>query len=568
MRRSLAIAVVGAAALAAVLLLGRGASGESATPAASGIVFVVGGSDQSGEPAADGAPATSGWLQADALAAEADGGLLVASRNVVRRIGLDGVVRTVAGDGRTGFSGDGGRATAARLGDPVGGLAALADGGFLVLDATNHRVRRVWPDGRITTVAGTGVAGTSGDGGPAIAARLPANPGGFAATPDDGFVIVDADHGLLRRVRADGTIRTIATGIFSPFLAVRADGGVLWSDIERNRVLALGPDGQRATIAGTGITGHGGDGGPATKARLAPGALTVGPDGSVLVTDGADGDSPRIRRITPDGRIGTILGGPPRYLGADESPDGRPARTVAIRAGALAAAPDGGFYATDVFADELDDTDGNLLVDSPTTVLYVPGAVPQRLALSATIAAASPPMRFHVALTLPATLQATLRHGGRVIARSSQQLPAVTDHAIALPQVPAGPYRIDLRAVTGDNRTVTRDDTAYLGSRLTLRWGRRFARHYLRVRLGIPSAAVGRCRRFSTWRVDCELVAAPTRCRQAVAVNVERQARQAWLVARPYRCSSGTPDHLQRRPHYLEFVPLNQASLADAWRDG
>jgi DNA-binding beta-propeller fold protein YncE len=568
MPRWLAIALFAAASLVAVLLVGFRADGESAAPAAPSIVFVVGGSDQSDVPVLDGAPATSGWLQADAVAAEADGGLLVASGNRVRRIGLDGIVRTVAGDGRTGFAGDGGRATAARLGNPMGGLAALPDGGFLVLDATNHRVRRVWPDGRITTVAGAGEAGASSAGRPVVAARLPADPGGFAATPDGGFVIVDARRGLLKRMRADGTISTIATGVFSPFLTVRADGTVLWSDIEGNRVLGVGPDGRRLTLAGIGVVGHSGDGGPATKARLAPGALAVASDGSVLVADGVDGDSPRIRRITPDGRIGTIVGGAPPSLAAGESPDGRPARTVAVRAGALAAAPDGGLYVTDVFADELDDADGNLLVDSPTTVLYLPGAAGQRLALSATIAASSPPMRFRVALTLPATLQATLRHGGRVIARTSQQLPAVADRPIALPRVPTGPYRVDLRAATGGYRIATHDDTAYLGSRLTLRWGRRFARHYIRMHLGIPGAVVGRCRHFTTWRVDCTLVAPATGCRQAVAVKVEQHARQAWLVARPYRCSALTPDRLQRHPHYLAFVPLDQAALADAWRDG
>ena len=101
-----------------------------------------------------------------------------------------------------------------------------------------------------------------------------------------------------------------------------------------------------------------------------------------------------------------------------------------------------------------------------------------------------------------------------------------------------------------------------------MRWGRRFAGHYQRVEDRHPGVTVGRCRRFTAWRVDCELIEPRrARCRGAVAIKVERQARQAWLVARPYRCSSRTREHLRRHPHYRRFAPLNQDSLADAWRE-
>ena len=93
----------------------------------------------------------------------------------------DGTITTVAGTGSGGFSGDGGPATAATIDTPRG-LAALPDGGFLIADTNNERIRRVWPDGHITTVAGDGVRGFAGDGGPATAAEL-AFPFGVAKRP-------------------------------------------------------------------------------------------------------------------------------------------------------------------------------------------------------------------------------------------------------------------------------------------------------------------------------------------------------------------------------------------------
>jgi hypothetical protein len=115
-------------------------------------------------------------------------------------------VFTVAGS-TFGFSGDGGLSTAAQLGTPFG-VAATADGGFLIADTFNHRVRRVSPDGTITTVAGT-TRGFSGDGGPAIAAQLD-GPLGVAATADGGFLIADQNNYRVRRVSPGGTITTVA----------------------------------------------------------------------------------------------------------------------------------------------------------------------------------------------------------------------------------------------------------------------------------------------------------------------------------------------------------------------
>ena len=107
---------------------------------------------------------------------------------------------TACPDATTGC-GDGGLATDAQLNNPSG-VATTADGGYLIADQSNHRVRRVAPNGNITTVAGTGTAGPAGDDGPATAAQLN-NPTGVAPTADGGFLIADAGNHVIRFVDAD-----------------------------------------------------------------------------------------------------------------------------------------------------------------------------------------------------------------------------------------------------------------------------------------------------------------------------------------------------------------------------
>src|SRR4029079_7218122 len=126
----------------------------------------------------------------------------------IRRVSPSGTITTVAGTGQVGFSGDGGRATAADLGLPVD-VAATRDGGFLIADYGNNRIRRVLPNGTITTVAGTGAEGFSGDGGPAPAAPMVCAHGS-SATPDGGFWIAAYEYTRVRRVSPTGTITTVA----------------------------------------------------------------------------------------------------------------------------------------------------------------------------------------------------------------------------------------------------------------------------------------------------------------------------------------------------------------------
>jgi len=187
------------------------------------------------------------------------------SNHAVRRIDADGVVTTVAGTGVAGFSGDGGPATAARLNGPVR-LAFTAAGDLLIADSANNRIRKVSPAGIISTAAGNGTAGFGGDGGAATAARL--------RTPYD--------------------------------VAVKPDGTLLIADRANHRVRAVTPAGVISTLAGTGSAGYNGDGIAATTARLSsPYGVASDAAGNVYI---ADYDNERVRLVDSGGVIATFAG--------------------------------------------------------------------------------------------------------------------------------------------------------------------------------------------------------------------------------------------------------------------
>lgn len=157
----------------------------------------------------DGGPATSAQLAFPYdIAAQSDGSYLIVSvdQHRIRRVSAGGVISTVAGTGVASFGGDGGAATAAQLNKPFG-VSLTADGGYLIADRDNHRIRKVTAGGTISTVAGT-TNGFSGDGGAATAAQL-ASPSRVVATSDGGFLIADLLNHRIRRVTS-GSITTIA----------------------------------------------------------------------------------------------------------------------------------------------------------------------------------------------------------------------------------------------------------------------------------------------------------------------------------------------------------------------
>ena len=256
-------------------------------------------------------PATvPGIVHPRGLAVAPGGGFVFADAfgQTVRRVRPDGRVVRVAGTGTAGFGGDGGPATKAELDQPHG-VAFTRRGVLLVADALNNRIRAIAPDGTITTVAGTGARGFSGDGGPATAAKLSA-PRGVSAAPGGGYLIPDTDNDRVRLVRPDGTIVTVAgpgAGLDRPFAAVAAAGGaILIADTGNDRVRRASGNGTITTVAGNGVRGFGGDGGPATAASLSsPHNLAVLPDGGFLIAD--EGNN-RVRRVWPNGTITTVAG--------------------------------------------------------------------------------------------------------------------------------------------------------------------------------------------------------------------------------------------------------------------
>jgi hypothetical protein len=287
------------------------------------VISTVAGTGVSGD-AGDGGPANAAQLSIPlAVTALPDGGYLIVHQGAprVRRVAPNGTISTVAGNGTAGFSGDGGPATAAQLNAPNAAVMA-PDGGILISDSNNNRVRRVAPDGTISTVAGTGSATYGGDGVPAVGAPI-AFPIGLAITPDGGYLIGDNDNHRVRKVGPDGTISTVA-GTGSPgfsgdggpgnsaalngpaAVAAMPDGGFLISDQDNHRVRRVFPDGTINTVAGSGTSGFSGDGGPATAAALnGPSHMAPTADGGFVL---ADRFNNRVRKVAPDGMIGTVAG--------------------------------------------------------------------------------------------------------------------------------------------------------------------------------------------------------------------------------------------------------------------
>jgi sugar lactone lactonase YvrE len=256
--------------------------------------------------------------------------------------GAGPTITTAAGTGQAGDRGDGGPATAARLNMPFD-VAVDERGDLYLSDTLNHRVRKVDHEtGRIVTVAGDGAAGFSGDGGPAVKARLN-EPYGIVVAPSGDLFLADRLNRRVRRVDGrTGAITTVAgdgskiasgdggpgaaAGLVEPNgVAMTRDGRTLLiADVAGHRIRSLDlPSGRIATFAGTGRARHDGDGGPAATAAIwGARAVDVGPDGSVYVLE-REGNTLRI--VRPDGgTIATFAGtGSRGYSG-----DGGPARSA------------------------------------------------------------------------------------------------------------------------------------------------------------------------------------------------------------------------------------------------
>lgn len=282
--------------------------------------------------AGDGGAATSASL-ADPVGVFVDsvGNMYVADTNNrrIRKVDTSGTMTTVAGNGNFGFAGDGGLATGASLADPTG-IFVDAQNNLFIADTNNQRIRKVDAAGVITTIAGDGNAGFSGDGGPATSARLNFPTGVFVDAQGNVF-FADRENHRIRKVDTLGVISTVAgNGAFgssgdggpatSASLAfpsgifVNTSGAVFIADRFNYKVRKVDTLGVISTVAGNGAFGFSGDGGQATSANLAfPSAVYVDANGHILI---ADRDNHRIRSVDPSGVISTIAGnGLPTYGG-------------------------------------------------------------------------------------------------------------------------------------------------------------------------------------------------------------------------------------------------------------
>jgi sugar lactone lactonase YvrE len=317
-------------------------SPTAATAAGTGAVGYTG----------DGGAATSATLaNPSAVAYDTNGNLYLADaqNHVVREIAKGGLITTVAGTGAEGYGGDGGAATAAYLDTPTG-VAVDGSGNVYIADSHNHRIREVTA-GTITTIAGTGVPGFSGDGGPATAAQF-SLPSAVAVDGSGNVYIADTNNQRIRKI-AGTTITTIAGDgeetyagdsaaatsavLDSPTgVAVDAAGNVYIADRHNQRVRMVTPAGIISTVAGSGVPGFSGgfsgDGAAATAATLArPSGISVDAAGNIYI---ADTDNQRIRQVS-GGTVATVAGNGQQGFGGDSGP-----ATAAILNSPRAVAPD------------------------------------------------------------------------------------------------------------------------------------------------------------------------------------------------------------------------------------
>jgi len=310
-----------------------------------------------GELTGDGGPAeTARLLSPSAVAYDRDGNLYIADERAhrIRRVTRSGVITTIAGTGKAAFSGDGGQASKAGLNAPRG-LAFDADGYLYVADSGNHAIRKIWPSGLITSVAGNGFKGSAGDGGPASAALLNA-PSAVAVDPNGDIFFADTANHRIRRINRSGVLTTFAgngtaglqydgsaavfaqlneprglafdgagnlyiadsgnhrirrvdlTGLLTTIgeplfesprgVTVSMDGTVYVADTGKHRICRLTDKGTIVRVAGTENGGFSGDGGPASDAQfLSPAALAFDGLGNLSV---ADLGNARVRQLRPE----------------------------------------------------------------------------------------------------------------------------------------------------------------------------------------------------------------------------------------------------------------------------
>jgi uncharacterized protein (TIGR03437 family) len=271
----------------------------------------------------------SSWSDIQNMAVDAQGNVYAADsgKHVVYKTDKLGATTIIAGTGVAGYSGDGALANAAQLRTPAG-VAVGSDGSVYISDYANNRIRKVAPNGIITTIAGTGVAGFTGDGGQAAQARI-YFPYSMVMDSAQNLLFVDLANYRIRKITPAGVISTVVgtgrcpvlSGDNGPatsadscpgWLALGPDNSIYFTDdgdlryFGYSRVRKVSPSGVITTVAGSGAVGYSGDGGQATAA-LFRGISGVGVDsgGNIFISDSANS---RIRKVDTSGVVNTYAG--------------------------------------------------------------------------------------------------------------------------------------------------------------------------------------------------------------------------------------------------------------------
>ncbi len=248
-----------------------------------GIITTIVGNGTGGF-SGDGGPAVNAQVyQPSPIVMDKLGNIYFASNGRIRKINTSGIITTIAGTNTAGFSGDGGPAVNAQLIQPIG-IAIDSRGALYIADANISRIRKIDTLGIISTIAGTGVSGFSGDGGPAVNAQITYG-GRPMIDKNDNFYFIDVQNYRVRKIATNGVISTIAgtgvngfsgdgglatsAGLFSPAgVDIDSLGNVYISEYIGNRIRKINTSGIITTIAGNGTYGYSGDGGPALNAQF------------------------------------------------------------------------------------------------------------------------------------------------------------------------------------------------------------------------------------------------------------------------------------------------------------
>lgn len=311
---------------AAIFLISASCSAQT------GYISTIAGNGTPGYTG-DGGPATAAHIGTGyGMTTDVSGNVYFVDgvNQVIRKISTSGIITTVAGTGVAGFSGDGGAATAAMLSGPYD-VAFDATGNLYIADGNNFRIRKVTPAGIISTIAGDGISGSIGDGGPASAAEL--WPTSLSMDAAGNLYVGEGPNQRVRKINPAGIINTFAgigvagsTGDGGPATAAQVAGpgircdhaGNVYIINNGNKIRKVDAAGIITTFAGTGVSGFSGDSGPAPGAQFS-GISYISTDifNNIYI---ADNGNNRIREITASGIINTIAGSGLGGCGTDGIP--------------------------------------------------------------------------------------------------------------------------------------------------------------------------------------------------------------------------------------------------------